>query len=837
MTRQKSLLGTFGGTIILFLLLIISQCAVNRSIIINFNTNGGNSLDPIELTIGETIDLPNPEKEGHTFFGWFEDSELNGEPFTFDSNPTQNLDLFAKWSINNYDITLFLFPEIEPEIQSITFHDEVVKFAAPIREGYTFENWYIDSQLLTPAVFPFSMPSNSLTFYAKWIANTYLLNFDTGGGIELSSQMVVFGNTITSLPTPVKEGHSFKDWYEDEGLTLLVKLPFTMPSRNVVFYAAWLIQQFSIEFETNGGNVITPLTQDYGSNVLALSSPTQIGFTFEGWFYDPELLQAVTFPFTLGANNITLHAKWSTNTYLLILNTNGGNALQPMNINFGSTISLPTPVKTGNSFKGWFTDEAMSTSFTLSTMPANNLTLYAKWEIGTYQIQYLSYQTQEVLQVASGQGQTIILTKDYQVYGIGHNDRGKVGDGTTTNRSLPVKLQFASLLEGEFVNQVFAGGTRSYAITSKGRVYGWGDNAGSRLGDGTNTNRLSPVLITFANLQPAESIQSLSSGDQHQLALTTNNRVYAWGEGDNGRLGTGNITDRTAPTLVTINGLSQGEKIVEINAAGEFSILRTSSNRIVSFGRNLVGQFGAGNQTDSLTPVWITLPLNDGENLIQLNARKSTVFTVTSIGRVFAWGGDYHGALGQGTTLVHLSQPTLVTIPNLNTLQNEKPININLGDSSVTLLTSTGRIFTWGKNTEGQLGDNSTVSKSSPQLLTIPGLSSGETIVSSGQGLFNNIVVSSKGRMWIWGTAFSTFVYVWDGLTAYQLTPLRVSFEDQITLKQETYSYQSSLVLYQPIRAGFTFIGWYTNSNLTTAYTGTTMPANGVTLYAKWQAN
>jgi uncharacterized repeat protein (TIGR02543 family) len=91
--------------------------------------------------------------------------------------------------------------------------------------------------------------------------------------------------------------------------------------------------------------------------------------------------------------------------------------------------------------------------------------------------------------------------------------------------------------------------------------------------------------------------------------------------------------------------------------------------------------------------------------------------------------------------------------------------------------------------------------------------------------------------MWIWGTAFSTFVYVWDGLTAYQLTPLRVSFEDQITLKQETYSYQSSLVLYQPIRAGFTFIGWYTNSNLTTAYTGTTMPANGVTLYAKWQAN
>ena len=131
---------------------------------------------------------------------------------------------------------------------------------------------------------------------------------------------------------------------------------------------------YTLTFDTNGGSAIAPITQDYGTAITAPADPTKTGYTFAGW--------TPAIPATMPAENMTIKAKWTVNQYTLTFDTNGGSAIAPITQDYGTAITAPAdPTKTGYTFAGW-------TPTIPATMPAENMTIKAKWTVNQYTLTF-----------------------------------------------------------------------------------------------------------------------------------------------------------------------------------------------------------------------------------------------------------------------------------------------------------------------------------------------------------------------------------------------------------------------------------------------------------------
>ena len=131
---------------------------------------------------------------------------------------------------------------------------------------------------------------------------------------------------------------------------------------------------YTLTFDTNGGSAIAPITQDYGTAITAPADPTKTGYTFVGW--------TPAIPTTMPAENMTIKAKWTVNQYTLTFDTNGGSAIAPITQDYGTAITAPAdPTKTGYTFAGWI--PAIP-----ATMPAENMTIKAKWTVNQYTLTF-----------------------------------------------------------------------------------------------------------------------------------------------------------------------------------------------------------------------------------------------------------------------------------------------------------------------------------------------------------------------------------------------------------------------------------------------------------------
>ena len=130
--------------------------------------------------------------------------------------------------------------------------------------------------------------------YAKWIANTYTVTFDTAGGTEIAPITQGYGTAITAPAAPTREGYTFIGWDTE--------IPTTMPAENMTVTAQWKINKYTITFDTAGGTEIAPITQDYGTQIASPAAPTREGYNFVGW--DKSI------PATMPAENITITAQW-----------------------------------------------------------------------------------------------------------------------------------------------------------------------------------------------------------------------------------------------------------------------------------------------------------------------------------------------------------------------------------------------------------------------------------------------------------------------------------------------------------------------------------------------
>ena len=330
---------------------------------VTLNTNGGTIADGKDVTgytygVGATLPT-DVTRTGYTFKGWYDNENLTGSPVTaIGGAETGNKEYWAKWEINQYTITFDTNggSEIAPITQD--YGTEITAPDNPTRKGYTFKGW--DKEI------PETMPAENMTVKAQWEINQYTITFDTNGGSEIAPITQDYGTEITAPDNPTRKGYTFKGWDKE--------IPETMPAENITVKAQWEINQYTITFDTNGGNEIAPITQDYGTEITAPDNPTRKGYTFKGW--DKEI------PETMPAENITVKAQWEINQYTITFDTNGGSEIAPITQDYGTKITAPdNPTRKGYTFKGWNKEIP-------ETMPAENITVKVQWEINQYTITF-----------------------------------------------------------------------------------------------------------------------------------------------------------------------------------------------------------------------------------------------------------------------------------------------------------------------------------------------------------------------------------------------------------------------------------------------------------------
>ena len=357
----------------------------------------------------------------------------------------------------------------------------------------------------------------------------------------------------------------------------------------------------------------------------------------------------------------------------------------------------------------------------------------------------------------------------------GANGLGRLGDGTTTNRNVPVQV---SGLESR-VTQISAGFAHSCAVVNGG-AWCWGSNFNGNLGDGSTTDRNVPVQVS--GLESGVT-QISAGGDLSHSCAVVNGGAMCWGANNYGQLGDGSMTQRLTP--VQVSGLESG--VTQISVGGEISNTHTCA--VVNggawcWGANAVGQLGDGSTTQRLTPVQVS-GLESGVTQIEAGFGHSCAVVN---GGAWCWGANGVGQLGDGTT-TNSRVPVRVVDTLFSNAECEHDdvflcslleprgvtqVLVSINPSSSCAVVN-GGAWCWGTNVAGQLGDGSTTNRNVPVRVLSSGIGSPPirvvTQIAVGGAEHNCAVVN--GAPWCWGT--NAVGQLGDGTTTNSRVPVRVS--------------------------------------------------------------
>ena len=276
--------------------------------------------------------------------------------------------------------------------------NEAITLLESSNNGYTWLGWYNgDAKLTDNLSYTFSMPTENVTYPAKWIACPVTLerNLVEGGSVSGVSGTTVAGKNTTITAT-TNSGYTWLGWYSgDSKLTDNLSYTFTMPTENVTYTAKWIACPVTLERNIAAGGSVSGVsgTTVAGKNTT-ITATTNNGYTWLGWYNgDVKLTDNLSYTFTMPTENVTYTAKWTY--YTLTTGTNDTSAgsytvKSAQNTTAGHSVTLSASTNNGYTWLGWYDGDVMLTddlSYTF-TMPTENVTYTAKWEISTYSITY-----------------------------------------------------------------------------------------------------------------------------------------------------------------------------------------------------------------------------------------------------------------------------------------------------------------------------------------------------------------------------------------------------------------------------------------------------------------
>lgn len=354
--------------------------------------------------------------------------------------------------------------------------------------------------------------------------------------------------------------------------------------------------------------------------------------------------------------------------------------------------------------------------------------------------------TSGVTAISIGHRHSCALTTAGGVKCWGINFNGEVGDGTTTDRLSPVDV--TGLSSG--VAAISAGTSHTCALMSTGGVKCWGAGGSGRLGDGTVTRRLSPVDVVGL----PGPVASISAGQSHTCAVMADGTARCWGDNSFGKAGDGSgISQRLTPVAVV--GISSVQSIV---AGGGHTCATLTSGGVRCWGRNEFGQLGIGQGVEYSSPAPV-LGLANGYGSVRAGGFHSCA--VTAIGGLRCWGKNDNGQLGDGTTTDRFSPVHVAGLTH-------GVAAVTTGEIHSCALLTTGGLKCWGNNGQGRLGDGTALERLTP--VDVTGLTSGVLAVSAGTA--HTCALTAAGGVKCWG--LNTLGRLGDGTTASRTTPVDV---------------------------------------------------------------
>ena len=299
------------------------------------------------------------------------------------------------------------------------------------------------------------------------------------------------------------------------------------------------------------------------------------------------------------------------------------------------------------------------------------------------------------------------------------------------------------------------GDSHSIALSATNRFFVWGSNARGQLGDGTLIDKIVPTDITdFFPFVSNEKIIKISAGGWHTAVLSSLNQLYIWGFYQYRQLASGNKVDSSSPVNITNNfELLENEKIIDVSLGGYNSSLITSFGRVFTWGDNEFGNLGGLFQTMKQVSIDITknFKLEAEEKLEKIYLRNNHSAAITSLKRVFTWGVNASGQLGNGSFKIKKDPTDITKLFNLE--DHDYIISLALGDWYSFALSKKGKLFGFGNNEYCQLGVN-TFKKNIKKPLEITlylGLFLDEKVVQVVCGKDSTAVLTSKNRIITFG--------------------------------------------------------------------------------------
>jgi alpha-tubulin suppressor-like RCC1 family protein len=300
----------------------------------------------------------------------------------------------------------------------------------------------------------------------------------------------------------------------------------------------------------------------------------------------------------------------------------------------------------------------------------------------------------DVAQVDGGRDHVIARDGNGSVWTWGNGALGSLGLGTTADALTPKKVPGLS-----GVRQVTAGHYHSLALLPDGTIRSWGGNEFGQVGDGTTTNRLSPVVVG-GSATPLSNVVEVAAGRDFSLAIKSTGVVWAWGGGGNGELGNG-TTPLSRPQPARVASLTG---VVTIAGGRNHALALLSNGSVWAWGLNSSGQLGDGTRTSRSTPVKVS----GVANAVAIAAGADHSVAVLSDGRVLTWGEGESGQLGSGSTADRLTAGPVTGLGGVAIK------TADCGRDHTLLIARSGRLWSFGKNDYGQLGDGSNTQRLTP---------------------------------------------------------------------------------------------------------------------------
>lgn len=384
-----------------------------------------------------------------------------------------------------------------------------------------------------------------------------------------------------------------------------------------------------------------------------------------------------------------------------------------------------------------------------------------------YKIPTLIAGINNVVALSCGAEHIVALKGDGTVWAWGSNGNGQLGDNTKVNKNEPVQVQ--SLAN---VQQIYAGGNHTMAILNNGSVRAWGQNSYGQFGNQTTTSKSSPVSITAFG-QPA----SFALGGMSTIAVMSDGTVTGCGNNVDSQLGKeceqfrytlylvgGEIND--APEFPNENWSDFLEqKTVQI-ASGQYHNLVLKENGLVwAWGSNLSNVLGDDSAVEARAVPEIISGISDVQTIA--GGEDFSLFLKTD-GTVWSIGKNSNGQLGDGTTV---DKNIPVQVKNLTGV-----IKIEAGYNRAYAIKSDGTVWAWGSNAGRQLGINSEV-ENQLDPIQMPMLSG---IIEIAAGSTHTLALENDGTVWAWGS--NRFGQLGRGTNANSIVPVKIAIEDVIDI-------------------------------------------------------